>query len=136
MDLKIEMFQMEKISNGCILVCRNLKNWDALKYWNVSNGEKFRINKNPITDNNNSVNYKVMFAECFSLKNINGIKDWNISNGLYFGCMFNSCKFQNLNAIKNWNISMEIFWWYVWQIYFFKKFKWIKKLECFKWNSF
>ena len=46
-----------------------------------------------------------MFASCYSLKNIDGIKDQNVSNGLYFGGVFNSCKFQNLDTIKNWNIS-------------------------------
>ena len=76
------------------LACRNLQNLDALKYWNVSNGEKFGINKIPINDNNNSVNYKGMFVSCYFLKNIDGIKDWNVSNGLYFGGMFNSCNFK------------------------------------------
>ena len=96
---------------GMFLDCRNLQNLDALKYWNISNGEKFGIDKIPETENDE--NYKGMFAECYSLENIEGIKDWNVSNGLYFGGMFNFCKFQNLDAIKNWNVSNGKFFGYM-----------------------
>ena len=147
---------------GMFCYCRNLQNLDALKNWNVSNGEKFGINKEPKASHLQS-SYVGMFGCCYSLKNIDGIKNWNISNGKYFGGMFNSCKLENLDALQNWNVSNGTNFRYIfygcslrnlnglqnWNVsngenfeamfYYcpnLKIFKWIKKLECFKWKNF
>ena len=61
----------------------NWLNLDALKNWNVLNGENF---------------YR-MFWRCSKLLDINGLEKWNVSKGQIFEGMFTECdlKFLGFN---------------------------------------
>ena len=80
--------------------CNSLQNIDALKTWNVSNGEDFSY----------------MFSNCESLQNIDALKTWNVENGKDFSQMFSHCEsLQTIDELQTWNVGNATYFLYMFE---------------------
>lgn len=99
--------------------CKNIKNFECLKNWNVSNVENLEClfaycnftDVNFLSSWNlmNAIDIGGMFYACEKLNNIEGLKNWNVGNVKYFRDQFHGCKgLINVNALQYWNMSSVI----------------------------
>ena len=102
--------------HGMFNGCKNIKNFECLKNWNVSNCENFEgiFAYCNMTDVNFLSSWKVdkaidlggIFYGCEKLSNLEGIKNWNVGRAKCFRDAFNNCKgLTDVNVLQNWNMS-------------------------------
>ena len=99
--------------------CKNLKNFDFLKEWDVSKNTNFSnmftfckfSNVNFLSKWNvkNAETFDYMFWGCGNLNDLSGIQNWKLENAKYFGRMFGNCKnLTDVNALQNWNMAQAV----------------------------
>ena len=96
--------------------CKNVKNFDFLKEWNVTKATNFTnmftfCNFSDVSflskwNMKNAENLDYMFWGCGNLNDLTGIQNWKLENAKSFGRMFGNCKnLTNANALQNWNMT-------------------------------
>ena len=96
--------------------CKNLKNYDFLKGWDVSKGKNFMYtftfcsfpDVSFLTNWNmkKALNMSHMFYGCEKLNDINYIGNWSVDKVKTFCRMFGKCRsITDVNALQNWNMS-------------------------------
>ena len=96
--------------------CKNIKNFNCLKNWNVSNCVNFEcifaycnftdVNFLSSWNMQNTTDLGGAFYCCEKLNNLEGIKNWDVGKVKYFRDTFRGCKgLTDVNALQNWNMS-------------------------------
>ena len=96
--------------------CKNLKNFDFLKEWDVSKNTKFTnmftfCNFSDVSflskwNMKNAEDLDYMFWGCENLKDLTGIQNWKLDKAKLFCRMFGNCKsLTDANALQYWNMT-------------------------------
>ena len=96
--------------------CKNLKNFDFLKEWDVSKNTKFSnmftfCNFSDVSflskwNMKNAEDLDYMFWGCENLKDLTGIQNWKLDKAKLFCRMFGNCKsLTDANALQYWNMT-------------------------------